>query len=59
MVNIAMMGLPALDWLRSNAEVPIHGHRAGLAASMRSPRLGWITACGSYSRVSPVLINCT
>jgi ribulose-bisphosphate carboxylase large chain len=34
------MGLPALAWLREFAEVPIHGHRAGLAGSMRSPALG-------------------
>ncbi|HEX8581473.1 MAG TPA: RuBisCO large subunit C-terminal-like domain-containing protein, partial [Acidimicrobiales bacterium] len=29
-----------LAWLRGFASVPIHGHRAGLAASMRSPALG-------------------
>jgi ribulose-bisphosphate carboxylase large chain len=40
MLNIPIMGLPALAWLRSYAEVPIHGHRAGLAASMRSKALG-------------------
>jgi ribulose-bisphosphate carboxylase large chain len=40
MLNIPVMGLPALQWLRSFSEVPIHGHRAGLAASMRSPGLG-------------------
>ena len=40
MLNIPVMGLPALAWLRSFAEVPIHGHRAGLAASMRSKALG-------------------
>ena len=40
MLNIPIMGLPALAWLRSFAEVPIHGHRAGLAASMRSKALG-------------------
>jgi ribulose-bisphosphate carboxylase large chain len=40
MLNVPVMGLPALAWLRSFAEVPIHGHRAGLAASMRSPGLG-------------------
>jgi ribulose-bisphosphate carboxylase large chain len=40
MLNVPVMGLPALAWLRESAEVPIHGHRAGLAASMRSPALG-------------------
>ena len=40
MLNVPVMGLPALAWLRSFAEVPIHGHRAGLAAAMRSPALG-------------------
>lgn len=40
MLNIPVMGLPALELLRSFAEVPIHGHRAGLAASMRHPGLG-------------------
>ncbi|WP_336715548.1 RuBisCO large subunit C-terminal-like domain-containing protein [Arthrobacter sp. USHLN218] len=40
MLNVPVMGLPALAWLRSFAEVPIHGHRAGLAASMRSKGLG-------------------
>jgi ribulose-bisphosphate carboxylase large chain len=40
MLNIAVMGLPALAWLRSFAAVPIHGHRAGLAASMRAKGLG-------------------
>jgi ribulose-bisphosphate carboxylase large chain len=40
MLNIPIMGLPALVWLRSFAEVPIHGHRAGLAATMRSKALG-------------------
>ena len=34
------MGIPALAWLRSFAAVPIHGHRAGLAASMRAKGLG-------------------
>lgn len=34
------MGLPTLAWLREFAEVPIHGHRAGLGGSMRSPALG-------------------
>ena len=33
-------GHPALAWLRSFATVPIHGHRAGLAASMRAKGLG-------------------
>lgn len=40
MLPIPVMGLPALEWLRSFAEVPIHGHRAGLAAQMRHPALG-------------------
>ncbi|OZC55553.1 ribulose 1,5-bisphosphate carboxylase [Rhodococcus sp. 06-621-2] len=40
MLNIPIMGIPALSWLRTFSEVPIHGHRAGLAASMRSPGLG-------------------
>jgi ribulose-bisphosphate carboxylase large chain len=40
MLNVPVMGLPALAWLREFTEVPIHGHRAGLAGSMRSPALG-------------------
>ncbi|AFR49199.1 RuBisCO large subunit C-terminal-like domain-containing protein [Gordonia sp. KTR9] len=40
MLNIPIMGLPALELLRSFSSVPIHGHRAGLAASMRYPGLG-------------------
>lgn len=40
MLTIPVMGLPALAWLRSFAEVPIHGHRGGLAAQMRHPGLG-------------------
>jgi ribulose-bisphosphate carboxylase large chain len=40
MLNVPVMGLPGLAWLREFAEVPIHGHRAGLAGSMRSPALG-------------------
>ncbi|MFI2104539.1 RuBisCO large subunit C-terminal-like domain-containing protein [Isoptericola sp. NPDC019693] len=40
MLNVPVMGIPALELLRSFAEVPIHGHRAGLAASMRHPGLG-------------------
>src|SRR5690349_19555330 len=40
MLNVPIMGIPALAWLRSFAAVPIHGHRAGLAGSMRSPALG-------------------
>ncbi|MFE3856150.1 RuBisCO large subunit C-terminal-like domain-containing protein [Streptomyces griseorubiginosus] len=40
MLNVPVMGLPALAWLREFSEVPVHGHRAGLAASMRSPALG-------------------
>lgn len=40
MLNIPVMGLPALAMLREFCEVAIHGHRAGLASSMRSPGLG-------------------
>jgi ribulose-bisphosphate carboxylase large chain len=40
MLNVPVMGLPALALLRGFAQVPVHGHRAGLAASMRSPALG-------------------
>ncbi|MEU1050383.1 RuBisCO large subunit C-terminal-like domain-containing protein [Streptomyces sp. NPDC005897] len=40
MLNVPVMGLPALAWLREYSEVPVHGHRAGLAGSMRSPALG-------------------
>jgi ribulose-bisphosphate carboxylase large chain len=40
MLNVPVMGIPALAWLRSFASVPIHGHRAGLAASMRAKALG-------------------
>ncbi|MEW1835969.1 RuBisCO large subunit C-terminal-like domain-containing protein [Microbacterium sp. NPDC079995] len=40
MLTIPVMGLPALAYLRSFAAVPIHGHRGGLAASMRHPALG-------------------
>jgi ribulose-bisphosphate carboxylase large chain len=40
MLNVPVMGIPALAWLRSFASVPIHGHRAGLAASMRVKGLG-------------------
>jgi ribulose-bisphosphate carboxylase large chain len=40
MLTVPVMGLPALAWLRSFSEVPIHGHRGGLAASMRHPGLG-------------------
>ncbi|WP_237566084.1 RuBisCO large subunit C-terminal-like domain-containing protein [Ornithinimicrobium cerasi] len=40
MLTVPAMGLPALQWLRSFASVPIHAHRAGLAASMRHPSLG-------------------
>jgi ribulose-bisphosphate carboxylase large chain len=40
MLTIPVMGLPALAWLRSFSEVPIHGHRGGLAAQMRHPGLG-------------------
>jgi ribulose-bisphosphate carboxylase large chain len=40
MLNVPVMGIPALAWLRSFASVPIHGHRAGLAASMRARGLG-------------------
>ncbi|TFD62560.1 ribulose 1,5-bisphosphate carboxylase [Cryobacterium suzukii] len=40
MLTIPVMGLPALEYLRGFAQVPIHGHRGGLAASMRHPGLG-------------------
>jgi ribulose-bisphosphate carboxylase large chain len=40
MLTIPVMGLPALEYLRSFTQVPIHGHRGGLAASMRHPALG-------------------
>jgi ribulose-bisphosphate carboxylase large chain len=40
MLTVPVMGLPALEWLRTFAQVPIHGHRGGLAASMRHPGLG-------------------
>ncbi|OZM76936.1 RuBisCO large subunit C-terminal-like domain-containing protein [Pseudonocardia sp. MH-G8] len=40
MLNVPVMGLPALAYLRSFTEVPVHGHRAGLAASMRARGLG-------------------
>jgi ribulose-bisphosphate carboxylase large chain len=40
MLNVPVMGLPALAWLREFSEVPVHGHRAGLAGAMRSPALG-------------------
>ena len=40
MLTIPVMGLPALAWLRSFSDVPIHGHRGGLAAQMRHPGLG-------------------
>src|SRR4029453_7501510 len=40
MLNVPVMGIPALAWLRSFAAVPIHGHRAGLAGSMRAKGLG-------------------
>jgi ribulose-bisphosphate carboxylase large chain len=40
MLNVPVMGLPALAWLREFSEVPVHGHRVGLAGAMRSPALG-------------------
>ncbi|WP_030168230.1 MULTISPECIES: RuBisCO large subunit C-terminal-like domain-containing protein [Actinomycetes] len=40
MLNVPIMGLPALEWLRSFSALPIHGHRAGLAATMRCRGLG-------------------
>ena len=39
MLNIPVMGLPAWPCCAASP-VPIHGHRAGLAASMRSKALG-------------------
>lgn len=40
MLNVPIMGIPALELLRSFAAVPIHAHRAGLAGAMRHPALG-------------------
>lgn len=40
MLTVPVMGLPALAWLRSFSQLPIHGHRGGLAAQMRHPGLG-------------------
>ncbi|MBS1860338.1 MAG: ribulose 1,5-bisphosphate carboxylase [Actinobacteria bacterium] len=40
MVCVNTVGLAGLAYLRSFAEVPIHGHRAGLGALGRCPRLG-------------------
>ena len=40
MLTVPAMGLPALQWLCSFGELPVHAHRAGLAASMRHPALG-------------------
>ena len=59
MLNVPVMGLPALAWLRSFAAVPIHGHRGGLAASMRHPGLGVATGSGSSSPAWPAPTTCT
>lgn len=40
MLTVPVMGLAALEYLRGFAQVPIHGHRGGLAGSMRHPGLG-------------------
>lgn len=40
MLTVPVMGLAALEYLREFAQVPIHGHRGGLAGSMRHPGLG-------------------
>ena len=60
MLNIPVMGLPALAWLRSFSEVPIHGHRGGLAASMRSTGPGHgLPGPGSSWPASPAPTTCT
>lgn len=40
MVCINVLGFPAIAWLRQYAAVPLHGHRTGQAALMRSPAIG-------------------
>lgn len=40
MLTVPVIGLAALEYLRGFAQVPIHGHRGGLAGSMRHPGLG-------------------
>ncbi len=53
MLTIPVMGLPALEYLRSFSDVPIHGHRGGLAASMRHPGLGVsYTAWQKFARLA-------
>jgi ribulose-bisphosphate carboxylase large chain len=41
MVNLIPVGLTAVEWLRRNSQLPIHGHRAGWGALTRHPALGW------------------
>ncbi|GAB2909741.1 RuBisCO large subunit C-terminal-like domain-containing protein [Nonomuraea fastidiosa] len=40
MVNLNAVGLPAVAMLRRHAEVPIHGHLAGVGALARHPGIG-------------------
>lgn len=40
MLTVPVIGLAGLEYLRGFAQVPIHGHRGGLAGSMRHPGLG-------------------
>jgi ribulose-bisphosphate carboxylase large chain len=41
MINLIPVGLAAVEWLRRNSALPIHGHRAGWGALSRHPYLGW------------------
>jgi len=41
MVNLIAVGLAAVEWLRRQSQLPIHGHRAGWGALSRHPYLGW------------------
>ncbi|MDX2137511.1 MAG: ribulose-bisphosphate carboxylase large subunit family protein [Chloroflexota bacterium] len=41
MVNLIPVGLTAVEWLRRNSQLPIHGHRAGWGALSRHLSLGW------------------
>lgn len=41
MINLIPVGLAAVEWLRRNSALPIHGHRAGWGALSRYPYLGW------------------
>ena len=40
MACVNLIGFPALAWLRSFSELPIHGHRTQIGAFMRHPSLG-------------------